>query len=657
LPFAYFHVKASIIDRAKGLGDKRRTMKSQRPVSEIVWGMFLVAFFVVVASSFCPLFSSSALANSPRRLYDQARKEYRSLMSVSEKRWNREAWNQCIHKFQQVIQKDSRETYVDKCYYLLGRSHHALYKAYQQSQDFESALKYYRKLVYERPESSLADDAQYLMGSLYLERDAALAYPEFVKVTVLFPNGDMASRAAKQVIQLEKRLGCKPDARPKSTVVKKSAESTSRPLQASVLATLSNKETPSAGSAPAMSSPKSSRVKQLEDIRYWTNEDYTRIAIYVNGPVKFDYDTLSADPKVQRPPRIYLDLKNCVVGPKLKEKARIAVKDGFLRNIRAGQFKPKRARVVLDIESIDKFKVFSLPDPFRVLIDIRGKRSQVAEVEQKLQPKEPKVTPKAELKPKAKPQLEEALDEIPSLPHFAQKLSLDVKRIMIDPGHGGKDPGAVGPKGIREKDVVLGIAKNLKRILESRVGIEVLLTRTRDQYLSLEERTAIANTKKADLFISLHTNAHKNSNIYGTETYYLNVANDAESARVAAFENAVSAEKISDLEAILNDLLTNTKITESSQLAHRVQGRMIDELTGNYEGIRDLGVKHGPFYVLLGAEMPCILIEAAFISNNKEEQRLGNENFQKALAKGIARGIESYIQDMKQIALKAGYEK
>jgi N-acetylmuramoyl-L-alanine amidase len=221
-----------------------------------------------------------------------------------------------------------------------------------------------------------------------------------------------------------------------------------------------------------------------------------------------------------------------------------------------------------------------------------------------------------------------------------------VKRVVIDPGHGGKDPGAVGPDRTYEKDVVLGIAKKLKKKLEAELKLEAILTRDSDVFLPLEERTALANTKRADLFISIHTNAHRDRRVHGISTYILNVATDAEAARLAALENATSTKQISDLEKILNDLMLNSKINESTRLAHVVQQGLVRTLERRYDRVKDLGVRQAPFYVLIGAQMPSVMIESSFISNPREAERLAEQTYQDALAEGIADGIRAYIREI-----------
>jgi len=235
----------------------------------------------------------------------------------------------------------------------------------------------------------------------------------------------------------------------------------------------------------------------------------------------------------------------------------------------------------------------------------------------------------------------------PITPHdLAKQLALGVRRIIIDPGHGGHDGGAPGYlKGVKEKDLVLQIALRLARKIRRELGCEVILTRSDDRFLSLEERTAIANTKNADLFISIHANAHTDRRAYGLETYFLNLATDDDAVLVAARENATSRKNISDLQTILSDLMKNSKINESSRLARYVQKSMTSQLKTRYSNIKDKGVKQAPFYVLLGAQMPSILVETSFISNPRECKRLMDGNYQEHLSSAILRGVREYIKE------------
>jgi N-acetylmuramoyl-L-alanine amidase len=237
---------------------------------------------------------------------------------------------------------------------------------------------------------------------------------------------------------------------------------------------------------------------------------------------------------------------------------------------------------------------------------------------------------------------------------FSQSNSIQNSQftVVIDAGHGGKDPGAVGPNKVLEKNVTLEMAKHLAEQLRKELKCEVLLTRSDDLYLKLRDRTSYANKVGADLFISLHANASNSRKVYGLETYFLNLAKNNQAAAVAARENGTSLEEVGHLEAILFDLMANAKINESSRLASEVQQAMVKGLKPHYSDIKDLGVRQGPFHVLLGATMPSVLVETAFISNRREEKRLNSSVYQKRVASSIVSGVKRYAATLEQVARK-----
>ena len=235
---------------------------------------------------------------------------------------------------------------------------------------------------------------------------------------------------------------------------------------------------------------------------------------------------------------------------------------------------------------------------------------------------------------------------------IAEQLGLKVRRVVIDAGHGGHDSGAIGPKGVQEKEVALAIAQKLGHVLESQ-GLEVIHTRSTDTFLSLEKRAVLANEARGDLFISIHCNSAGSSALRGVETYSLNIASDRYSIRLAARENSSSEKGISDLQFILADLATKANTEESSHLAQRVQKSLVGELSGKYSGVEDLGTKQALFYVLLGAKMPAILVETAFVSNPDEEKRLSSPAYQADVAGAIATGVGDYLGNRRRLA-KAG---
>ncbi|MFZ0133379.1 MAG: N-acetylmuramoyl-L-alanine amidase [Desulfobacterales bacterium] len=380
---------------------------------------------------------------------------------------------------------------------------------------------------------------------------------------------------------------------------------------------------PENGAPPAAAGP-----ARVTGLRFWSNPNYTRLVIDTDRETAFDYNLLKKDPSNHKPQRLYVDLQNCRLDRDLEKT--ISINDDLLKLARAGQYSPDAVRVVVDIKSLESFEVFSLKEPFRIVMDLKGGGDE---------PVSPAPLPVNRAIAK--------IDPKDSTGDIARQLSLRVRRIVIDPGHGGKDYGAPGYlKGVHEKHIVLQIAKRLAEKIKKDLHCEVLLTRSTDHYLTLEERTAFANTKSADLFISIHTNASRNNRAYGISTYFLNLADDDEAKRVAAMENATSTNNISDLEKILFSLMHYSKINESSRLAVTVQDTLTAHLdrTG-YSQIKNKGVKQAPFYVLLGAQMPSILVETSFISNPRECKRLLDPKYQERLCEGIVTGLKKYIMD------------
>lgn len=332
---------------------------------------------------------------------------------------------------------------------------------------------------------------------------------------------------------------------------------------------------------------------EVRDIRYWTSDGYTRVVIDLSDNARFRKG------RIEKPSRLYIDLKNTRLHEGVKKD--LKVDDVLLRGIRASQFTRETVRVVLDLNAIKNYKVFAITDPPRLVIDIYGEIRRTR-----------------------------------------------VRRIVVDAGHGGRDPGAMGPGKLKEKDVVLRIAKRLKRILESEDGYEVHLTRSNDRTLSLEERTVTANRKNADLFVSVHTNAHRNKKVRGIETYLLNWTDDEQAIKVAARENMISVRRMkqarSELGIILASLELQNKRDESLRLAHLVQRSMYGAIDRKYNRVNDLGVKQALFYVLFGARMPSVLVEVSFITNAEEAKRLRSSRYLESLAQGIADGIKDYFK-------------
>jgi N-acetylmuramoyl-L-alanine amidase len=222
-------------------------------------------------------------------------------------------------------------------------------------------------------------------------------------------------------------------------------------------------------------------------------------------------------------------------------------------------------------------------------------------------------------------------------------------KIVIDPGHGGRDPGAQGYA--IEKEVTLAIAKRLAELLRERLGAETVLTRSRDVTLALSDRTARANVEGADLFLSIHANASPSHKRRGIETYYLNNSNDRATIRLAAMENGGAPRRArgrTDLRYILSDLVQVGKIEESVALAGAVQAGLVSHLQDRYPDVADLGVKQGPFYVLVGAHMPCVLVETSFLTHPTEGRRLRGQAYREAVAQGVFAGVARFLADARR---------
>jgi N-acetylmuramoyl-L-alanine amidase len=516
----------------------------------------------------------------------------------------RDRWSKCLDLYEAVYTKYPGTDEAARALYQSARMLTRLYPYSGRKEDLDKALDLCRRLSEGYPTHRLADDAQYMIGEIVYEykKDLTQAYVEFLKVEVRFPGGDMRPAARKMLDRIALDLDKKEEE-------KRAAEA----------------------SAPG------SPLVSVTDVRHWSTPTYTRVVIDLDNPTKYTHHILKPEPDNNTPRRLYVDIEKAKVSAEID--SQIPIGDGLLQRARAGQYTPDSVRVVLDTESLGEYKVFHLYDPFRIVVDV------------KRQEEESPAPPPSVIKAKP-PRVQKGVrkaEKPGTSASLAKQLGLNVRRIVIDPGHGGKDPGCYISGRIEEKDVVLSLAKVVAEKIRHAVGCEVYLTRTDDVFLPLERRTAIANMKKADLFISLHINAHRQSSIRGIETYFLNVTTDESAVTVAARENATSEHNISDLQKILNDLMLNTKIHESSRLAHEVQKGMLRQVKSRFKLVRDLGVKQAPFYVLIGAEMPAILVETGFITNPSERQRLLTHSYQETLADGIASGIKRYIQGIEEV--------
>ena len=529
---------------------------------------------ILICCTVSVFWSCASSGSTSKNLFFQAEACRNELRKSPDKQKYRSYWFGCIRKFETVYQQAPSGPWAAAGLFNMGSLYEELYKHSFKDDDQQKAKELFEKIVHQYPDSAYCNKAKKRL------------------------KGDIQSLILGSKIQKSKA----PVVPIKQAIVPKKQATVSVP--------------------PGQE--KKSGLATVTGIRYWSNPEYTRVVIDADRATAFKNNLLKKDPAVdQSLQRLYVDLKNSRLGCSKKT---IPINDSLLKAARAGQYSADTVRVVIDINSFEEYNIFSLPNPFRIVIDVRGRAS-------------------------AKKMALEKDRNGPDTASIAKQLALGVNRIVIDPGHGGKDYGAPGYlKGVHEKKIVLAIAKKLAEKIRQELACEVILTRKGDTYLTLEERTAIANTQRGDLFISIHANASRNKRAFGIETYFLNLTTDDESITVAARENATSEKNISELQTILNDLLQNAKINESSRLATYVQKELCRTMKKKYNRIKDKGVKRAPFYVLIGAQMPAILIETSFISNKTECQRLNDATYQGTLCDGIVSGIRKYIKETQPTA-------
>ncbi len=624
---------------------------------------------------------ASATNAAARNKYAKAESCRNALLKSKNRMQHRQDWQVCIDKFMDVYRHNPSGAWAPAGLYMAANLQYDLYKYSGMAADRKESFDLYRRIIKRFPKSNYrrmaekalktyaraettnngsaaadAAKAKYVRGKTCFEdlkkhpikkklrHNWTRCINRFDAALDRDPRGPWAAASRYRIAELylglykysRRSSDRKAAIRHLRSIITGFPKSRYHAMALEKLGDLDPGAVPSSPAPPPtpITAPKPAAVggegnSEVTKLRFWSNPSYTRVVIDVDEQTTFNHKLLNKDPAHDKPQRIYVDLDDSRLAKNIQKTT--MVDDNLLADIRMGQYTRDTVRVVVDIKTFEYHTVFSLRNPFRVVIDVWGKSIK----------KEP--PPEA-----VSPAINEDLP--PSA--LTRQLQLGVSRIIIDPGHGGKDHGAPGYyKGVREKDITLAIGKKLAEKIRNTLKCEVVMTRTRDSFLSLEERTAMANTRNGDLFISIHTNAHKNRKAYGIETYFLNLATDDEAILVAARENATSAKNISDLESILNDLMQNAKINESSRLATHIQDSLYVGLKKKYKKIKSKGVKQAPFYVLLGAQMPAVLIETSFISNKRECKRLTNPKYQDRLCEGILKGIRKYIDETAPSAL------
>jgi N-acetylmuramoyl-L-alanine amidase len=443
---------------------------------------------------------------------------------------------------------------------------------------------------------------------------------------------------------------------------------------------------------------------RITAVRYWSLGDVTRVAIETDREVQFHSQ------RTDSPDRIFFDFPGLNRQEGKRGLETIPVGDKLLRQIRIALFQRGVTRVVLDLAGDAEYSVSQLADPFRIIVELRTPGHAPATpplrsltgvhtpeipappdiVPQAAKPAETRPAPSPEPLPAAPvpvpaavvappaahvtvstpaaapakpPRGEDATrrNEVASAARLDSRgdrsliraLGLKLERVVLDPGHGGHDTGTIGPAGLAEKDLVLDVSKRLGELIRVRLGADIVYTRTDDTFVPLEERTEVANQSHADLFLSIHANSSRLRNIAGSETFYLNFTTSEAALEVAARENATSQKSIFELQTLVQKIALKEKVQESREFAATVQTALYAGL-GRSRGLKNRGVKKAPFVVLIGASMPSVLAEVAFLSNPREEGQLNKPEYRQRIAEALYRGVAQYASALSHFQVAEG---
>ncbi len=572
---------------------------------------------------------------------------------------------------------------------------------------FQNAIQTHQFLLKQYPESRYRSQSLYSIAMIedydLHETDAAeISFKQFLKQ---YPKSDKvngAKEALKEIADEREKAKETPVSAPAAAPAKPNAPATTTPAVASS-GSAGSASLPAPSDLPEIKGPvleqkeSSHGVPMVTGLKTWNTDKSARIVLTLDGSVAFDAARITS------PDRIYFDLHKAKISAGFGKKP-FDVKDGLLKSVRIGQNKDGVVRLVLDVSGAKDYNAMLLGNPYRLVIDIHtngssSNASSAPATPAATQPAETNVvhaanlpatdSPKPEpVKSDAKPATKSSAPEKTSANattaattknnslsanykpksgttsepteskptrdgqrSLSRTLGLKVGKIVIDPGHGGHDTGTIGPHGLMEKDLCLDVALRLGAEIEEKLpGAEVIYTRKDDTFIPLEQRTAIANDAKADLFISIHANSSHDSTARGIETYYLNFATSAESMEVASRENAEAQESMHDLQDIIKKIARNEKIEESKELANDVQDSLSHRMQTVSSGEKNRGVKKAPFVVLIGANMPSVLSEISFISNPGDEKLLRKTDQRQHVADGLYRGIAAYLDSMNSLS-------
>ena len=573
--------------------------------------------------------AETVAAPTAKQLYEAARRAESALRDSREAMRRRDRWEAVGRKYRAVVASYPRSGYCDDALHYAGGVFRDAADRFDSRAFAVRAADAWGLLIQGYPASRWVPKALYEQVRLYAGRldDESEARRALERLQRRAPDAGETRMAAAVLAPPEAPRSTKPPPPPTRRTLRPAADPPVEPA---------------------------SPPTTVENIRHWVGDSHTRVVIDLSGPAPH------TEGRLTNPDRVFFDLHGATPAEQL-ESAAFPIEGSHLRQIRVGIPKPNTTRVVLDFSSIQDVTVFALPDPYRLVVDIHGAPpARVADAGGETAGPLPRsgaarTTPEAG--PKAAPATPPAADPnaAPSVPRrtpsgysLARQLGAGVRRIVIDAGHGGKDPGTHSGS-LREKDIALDIAKRLRDNLDGR-GFEVIMTRDKDIFIPLEQRAFIANNRSADIFVSIHVNAARNRNARGLETFYLNLATSPDAAEVAARENASTGRvRISDVPKLVEQIMNHTRVEESRELAGTMQAAVARSILGREKHPMNRGVKTAGFHVLLGAQMPAVLVEVGFVSNRDEAKLLRSASHRGKLASAIADGVTHYAETLGQI--------
>ncbi len=589
--------------------------------------------------------------------YRDAESFYNSILDGNTKP-SAKNWNNAIKQFEKIVKEHPKSRFADDAQYNIGQCYIWSNNVLKNSP--QNAIKAFDYLITHYPNSELVDNAYYWRAYAYsLKSDYKRAIQEYENFGAKYPNSDLYQESLYQIRECNAKLGINTEYAeesklPKDFKAKTDTEVKSQKINQTETKTETKtseekkleqktgtdvaKPIPDKIQPPLIGVPEPKIILDtqekkderpiLRNIRFSSSSGVTRVVLDLSKPAKYESG------KLENPLRLYIDIKESVF---YQSKQNITVDGDIVKGIRTSQYDDNTVRVVLDLKNLKDHKVFSLDNPARIVIDVYGQKEDHSKSDVNNKKDDPQ-----SIKPKPTIQQKDSEIKKPNennAPTLVKQLGLKVKTIVIDPGHGGKDPGAMSKFGLCEKDIVLDIAKRLKNLLSAKGIYNIYMTRDTDIFVPLEERTEFANKNGADLFISIHINSSPNSDARGIETYYLSLADDDEAKMTAALENASSEKGIKELGILLSRILKTAKVAESKAFASITQFYLCKK-TGSY----NRGVRKAPFIVLIGANAPSILVELGFMSNRNDVELLKSDEYRDKLVDALMNSIEEYIK-------------